>query len=43
IHTRGADHLAKTYPRFTEFTALRDRLDPERRFGNDYLRRVLGA
>ncbi|MGP4053152.1 D-arabinono-1,4-lactone oxidase, partial [Streptomyces sp. 2A115] len=42
IHTRGADHLAKTYPRFTEFTALRDRLDPERRFGNDYLRRVLG-
>ena len=26
----------------SEFTALRDRLDPERRFGNDYLRRVLG-
>jgi hypothetical protein len=31
------------YPRFGEFTALRDRLDPERLFANDYLRRVLGA
>jgi FAD/FMN-containing dehydrogenase len=30
------------YPRFADFTALRDRLDPERRFANDYLRRVLG-
>ncbi|MFF9205882.1 D-arabinono-1,4-lactone oxidase [Streptomyces sp. NPDC014986] len=43
IHTRDADHLARVYPRFGEFTALRDRLDPERRFRNDYLRRVLGA
>ncbi|MFF8035046.1 D-arabinono-1,4-lactone oxidase [Streptomyces sp. NPDC016626] len=43
IHTRDADHLARVYPRFGEFTALRNRLDPERRFRNDYLRRVLGA
>ncbi|MDQ0773974.1 FAD-linked oxidoreductase [Streptomyces aurantiacus] len=42
VHTRDAAYLAGTYPRFGEFTALRDRLDPERRFGNDHLRRVLG-
>ncbi|POX44303.1 D-arabinono-1,4-lactone oxidase [Streptomyces sp. Ru72] len=42
VHTRDAEYLAKAYPRFGEFTALRDRLDPDRRFGNDYLRRVLG-
>lgn len=43
IHTRDADYLSRVYPRFEEFTALRDRLDPERRFRNDYLRRVLGS
>ncbi|GAA3496738.1 D-arabinono-1,4-lactone oxidase [Streptomyces prasinosporus] len=43
IHTRDAEYLSRVYPRFAEFTALRDRLDPERRFGNAYLRRVLGA
>ncbi|GAA2490762.1 D-arabinono-1,4-lactone oxidase [Streptomyces gobitricini] len=43
LHTRDAAYLAEVYPRFGEFTALRDRLDPERMFGNDYLRRVLGA
>ncbi|MGW1726643.1 D-arabinono-1,4-lactone oxidase [Streptomyces sp. NPDC002306] len=42
VHTRDAEYLAGVYPRFGEFTALRDRLDPERRFQNDYLRRVLG-
>jgi FAD/FMN-containing dehydrogenase len=42
VHTRDAEYLAEAYPRFGEFTALRDRLDPDRRFGNDYLRRVLG-
>ncbi|MEU5086075.1 D-arabinono-1,4-lactone oxidase [Streptomyces sp. NPDC021356] len=42
IHTRDAEYFARVYPRFGEFTALRDRLDPERRFQNDYLRRVLG-
>ncbi|MGW7425102.1 D-arabinono-1,4-lactone oxidase [Streptomyces sp. NPDC054813] len=42
VHTRDAEYFAKTYPRFGEFTALRDRLDPDRLFQNDYLRRVLG-
>ncbi|MFG3498206.1 D-arabinono-1,4-lactone oxidase [Streptomyces sp. NPDC047928] len=42
VHTRDAAYLAEVYPRFGEFTALRDRLDPDRVFGNAYLRRVLG-
>ncbi|MFF5444264.1 D-arabinono-1,4-lactone oxidase [Streptomyces sp. NPDC012888] len=42
VHTRDAEYLAGVYPRFGEFTALRDRLDPDRLFANDYLRRVLG-
>ncbi|MEU6756571.1 D-arabinono-1,4-lactone oxidase [Streptomyces sp. NPDC046685] len=42
VHTRDAAYFAEVYPRFGEFTALRDRLDPDRLFGNDYLRRVLG-
>ncbi|MEV0372317.1 D-arabinono-1,4-lactone oxidase [Streptomyces sp. NPDC050636] len=42
LHTRDAGYLADAYPRFAEFITLRDRLDPERRFANDYLRRVLG-
>ncbi|MET9830440.1 D-arabinono-1,4-lactone oxidase [Streptomyces sp. NPDC006385] len=43
VHTRDAEYLAQVYPRFGEFTELRDRLDPDRRFQNDYLRRVLGT
>ena len=42
LHTRTAADLAPAYPRFEEFLALRDRLDPDRLFANDYLRRVLG-
>ncbi|MFI8946854.1 D-arabinono-1,4-lactone oxidase [Streptomyces sp. NPDC053750] len=42
VHTRDAEYLSRVYPRFGEFTALRDRLDPDRLFRNDYLRRVLG-
>ncbi|MER5260293.1 D-arabinono-1,4-lactone oxidase [Streptomyces sp. NPDC002855] len=42
LHTRDAEYFARAYPRFAEFTALRDRLDPDRMFGNAYLRRVLG-
>ncbi|MGW7329602.1 D-arabinono-1,4-lactone oxidase [Streptomyces sp. NPDC054840] len=42
VHTRDAGYFAEAYPRFGEFIALRDRLDPDRVFGNDYLRRVLG-
>jgi L-gulono-1,4-lactone dehydrogenase len=43
LHYRTADDLAPAYPRFADFVRLRDRLDPERRFSNDYLRRVLGS
>ncbi|MER7575677.1 D-arabinono-1,4-lactone oxidase [Streptomyces sp. NPDC126514] len=42
VHTRDAEYFAGAYPRFGEFTALRDRLDPDRLFRNNYLRRVLG-
>ena len=34
--------LSQRYPRFGEFVAMRDALDPERRFTNDYLDRILG-
>jgi L-gulono-1,4-lactone dehydrogenase len=43
MHTRDVDYLAGTYPRLAEFMALRDQLDPDRRFGNEYLRQVLGS
>ncbi|WP_432129285.1 D-arabinono-1,4-lactone oxidase [Streptomyces sp. bgisy082] len=42
LHTRDAAYLSEVYPRFAEFTALRDRLDPDRLFANDHLRRILG-
>jgi len=43
LHTLSADQLRERYPRFDEFVALRDRMDPERRFANRYLDRVLGV
>ena len=43
MHTLGADALRSRYPRFDDFVALRDRLDPERLFRNPYLDRVLGG
>jgi L-gulonolactone oxidase len=42
LHTLDAAALRGLYPRFDDFVAVRDRLDPERRFANDYLARVLG-
>ncbi|MFF4197066.1 D-arabinono-1,4-lactone oxidase [Nonomuraea sp. NPDC001831] len=42
MHTRDAAYLRKVYPRFDDFVALRDRLDPRRVFTNDYLDVVLG-
>ncbi len=42
LHTLGADELAGLHPRFDDVLAMRDRLDPERVFGNAHLRRVLG-
>ena len=43
MHSRDAASLRETYPRFDDFRAARDRLDPERRFANAYLEQVLGA
>jgi len=43
LHTRDADYLRRVYPRFDDFCALREVADPERRFGNAYLRQVLGT
>jgi L-gulono-1,4-lactone dehydrogenase len=43
LHHRDAASLAETYPRFGDFVALRDKLDPQRVFGNDYLTQVLGS
>lgn len=43
LHTRSAADLRPAYPRFDDFLAVRDRLDPDRVFTNDYLDRVLGA
>ncbi len=42
IHTRTASDLERSYPRFRELVAVRDSVDPDRRFANDYLRQVLG-
>lgn len=42
LHTGTADDLGPAYPRFGDFLALRDRLDPHRVFANPYLERVLG-
>ena len=42
LHSLGAAELADDYPRFGDFLALRDRLDPDRVFANDHLRRILG-
>ena len=43
MHTLGAATFRERYPRFDDFLALRDRLDPERLFRNPYLDRVLGG
>lgn len=43
MHERTADDLVPVYPRLGDFLEVRDRLDPERVFANDYTRRVLGA
>jgi FAD-linked oxidoreductase len=42
VHTRTAADLAPAYPRFADFLAVRDQLDPDRVFANPYLRRILG-
>lgn len=42
-HDRDAEWAARAYPRFADFTAQRDAVDPGRVFANPYLERVLGA
>ena len=42
LHTRTAADLAPAYPRWSDAAAVRDRVDPERRFANRYVSEVLG-
>jgi FAD-linked oxidoreductase len=42
LHARNAASLGAAYPRFGDFLAVRDRLDPDRVFANDYTRQVFG-
>lgn len=42
LHFQTAETLRPRYPMWDRFLAVRDRLDPNRRFGNSYLNRVLG-
>ena len=42
MHCRTAEDLRPVYPRFDDFVAVRDAVDPERVFGNAYLETVLG-
>ena len=39
----GAEELAPRYPRWRDFAALRERLDPDGRFVNPWIARTLGA
>jgi len=43
LHYRSAADLRPAYPKFDDFVAVRDRLDPTRVFANAYLDRVLGS
>jgi FAD-linked oxidoreductase len=43
LHRRTAADLEPAYPRWGDFQAMRDRLDPDRMFSNAYLDRVLGT
>ncbi|GAA0257984.1 D-arabinono-1,4-lactone oxidase [Cryptosporangium japonicum] len=42
LHYLDAGELSGRYPRFGDFLAVRDRVDPDRAFGNAHLRQVLG-
>jgi FAD-linked oxidoreductase len=42
MHFREAADLRPAYPRFDDFLGVREELDPDRRFANRYLDRVLG-
>ncbi|AZC13271.1 FAD-binding protein [Microbacterium sp. ABRD28] len=40
VFTMPGDEIRRRYPRFDDFSALRARLDPDRRFVGDYLARL---
>ncbi|WP_019193382.1 D-arabinono-1,4-lactone oxidase [Corynebacterium timonense] len=42
MHTLGREDFTELYPRFDEFCALREAMDPQRRFGSPYLHRLFG-
>ena len=42
LHSLDAERLRPLYPRYDEFRRVRAEVDPEARFGNPYLTRVLG-
>ena len=42
MHYQTAATLAPKYPQWERFQSVRRRLDPEGRFSNAYLERVLG-
>ena len=42
VHYREAEELSSLYPRWDEFIALRNRLDPQRTFANAYTDTVFG-
>ena len=42
MHWRTREDLQPAYPRFDDFLAVRDQVDPDRVFANDYLKTVLG-
>src|SRR5690606_35152037 len=42
MHTRDRSYLERVYPRFADAMAVRDRVDPDRRFANAYTGRVFG-
>jgi L-gulonolactone oxidase len=42
LHFRTSDDLRPAYPRWDDFIAVRNQLDPAGVFRNDYLDRVLG-
>jgi len=42
LNWRDADSLRPVYPRFADFLAVRDKLDPQRVFANTYTRRIFG-
>ena len=43
LHFQTAETLGDRYPQWSRFQQLRNQLDPDRRFANAYLDRVLGA